>query len=288
MININDKQLKSLIKTVECGSFAKAEEELFLSRQALKKQIDSLEDELGFPLLTRSHQGIMLTPAGEEFYRYAKEMLNDTDATVQRCKEIAFSEQIIRIGVPHHPKLLLENVFAEFYGRFPNIKQQIVLMPFSRTTDALLEGRIDVAECIYRPFMNEVGIQHLKLFPLPYKCLVAPSHPLAKKDIVSIDELAGNLIYMNKSDSTLLAEVNEVHRGITFEATENDLQKISNICYNGGVFVSKAYFLDSMQPLVTVELKTKEVPMAAVIYRKSPSKNVKEFLNVIRQMYPQT
>ena len=54
---MDDKQLYSLLKIVECGSFSKAEEVLFLSKQALKKQIDSLEDEVGFPLTIRTHCG---------------------------------------------------------------------------------------------------------------------------------------------------------------------------------------------------------------------------------------
>ena len=48
---MNEQQLKTLKKTVECGSLSKAEETLYLSKQAIKKQIDSLEEEIGFTLL---------------------------------------------------------------------------------------------------------------------------------------------------------------------------------------------------------------------------------------------
>ena len=51
---MNEQQLKTLLKTVECGSLSRAEEALFLSKQAIKKQIDSLEEEIGFTLL-RGH-----------------------------------------------------------------------------------------------------------------------------------------------------------------------------------------------------------------------------------------
>ena len=55
---MNEQQLKTLLKTVECGSLSRAEEALFLSKQAIKKQIDSLEEEIGFTLLLRNRQGI--------------------------------------------------------------------------------------------------------------------------------------------------------------------------------------------------------------------------------------
>ena len=50
---MNDNQLRSFLTVAECGSFSKAEEGSFLSKQALIKQIDALEDELGFRLLSR-------------------------------------------------------------------------------------------------------------------------------------------------------------------------------------------------------------------------------------------
>jgi len=58
---MNDKQLQSFIVVAKLGSFSKAADELFLSKQALKKQIDSLERELCFTLFIRSAQGMTLT-----------------------------------------------------------------------------------------------------------------------------------------------------------------------------------------------------------------------------------
>ena len=39
---MNDKQLRSMIVIAQCGSFSRAEEQLFISKQALKKQMDAL------------------------------------------------------------------------------------------------------------------------------------------------------------------------------------------------------------------------------------------------------
>ena len=287
--DVNDKQLKSLIKTVECGSFAKAEEELYVSRQALKKQIDSLEEELGFTLLIRTHQGVALTPAGDEFCRNVKQMLGEMENAVQRCRQMAFYEEIVRISSPYHPRLLLENAFAEFYRRFPNIKQQVIFQSHSRAIESIIKGQTDAAEYIYRPEIEELDVQYLKLFPLPYKCLVAPSHPLAGKSIINMDELEGNSICLHKGEINLTAQLDKCcnGKGLPHESIDNDVQKITNICYNGGVFISKAYFLNSMQPLISIPLETEHVPMAIMLYRKSPSPNVRKFLNVIKEMYPQ-
>jgi len=282
---MNDKQLKSLLKAVECGSFSKAEEDLFLTKQALKKQIDSLEEEIGFSLLIRTHKGIALTPAGEEFCMSARKILDEMDNAVRRCKDIVSRKQTIRIASPHHSRLLLENVFAEYYRRYPYVNQQIILSASSRFIDDIISGRVDVAELTYRAALERDDIQYLNLFRMLYKCLVAPSHPLAKKTSIRPEELAGNHIGIHDND--LLSILDSHRRGLTLEVVNNDIQKINNICFNGGIFISKALFINSMQPLIPVRLETDFVPMAVVAYSRAPAPIVEEFLDVVREMYPQ-
>ena len=66
---MNDKQLRSMIVIAQCGSFSRAEEQLFISKQALKKQMDALEAELRVTLFIRTPKGIQLTPAGQAFLK---------------------------------------------------------------------------------------------------------------------------------------------------------------------------------------------------------------------------
>jgi DNA-binding transcriptional LysR family regulator len=284
---MNDKQLKSLIKTVECGSFSNAAEVLFLSKQALKKQLDSLEEEVGFSLLVRTHQGISLTPAGEEFCRGVRRILDEMDSVTQKCKDLAAPEQTIRIESPNHPRLLLENTFTEFSRRFPNIKQDVILQPSTHAIDDILKGRVDVAEYTYRASLENSGVQYLKLFPLHYKCLIAPNHPLAGNKIIHLEELSGSQVGLHMEYTDLLSQMNERCHDLSLNIMNYDVQKIINLCYNGGIYISKAYFLDSMQPLVPILLETELMPMAVILYRQSPSPIVREFLNVVQDIYSQ-
>ncbi|MBR3396608.1 MAG: LysR family transcriptional regulator [Lachnospiraceae bacterium] len=284
---MNDKQLKSLITIVECGSFAKAEEELFLSRQALKKQIDALEEELGFILLLRTHHGVALTPAGEEFCRHAKEIITSTDAVIKRCRDMTVREDTIRIASPYHYRLLLEDAFAEFHRKFPSIKQQVILESPSNALDSILNGEVDVAEYIYRPVLEDMDLRFMKIFELPYRCLVAPSHPFAKKRQLTLDDLKEKNIYIHRGENNLIVEMSQYGdgSGISFETIGNDVQQITNICYNGGVFISKAYFLNAMEPLIPVPLSTDHIPEAVILYSKTPSANTKKFIDIIRELY---
>ena len=64
---IVSRQVYSFLKIVECGSISRAAEQMYVSVPALAQQIRLLEEEIGTPLLVRSHSGVTPTPAGSLF-----------------------------------------------------------------------------------------------------------------------------------------------------------------------------------------------------------------------------
>jgi DNA-binding transcriptional LysR family regulator len=166
---MNYQQLKTLITTVECGSFSKAEEVLFLSKPAIKKQLDSLEEEVAFSILVRTRQGIFLTPAGGEFFGFARKALEELNSAIQRCRELSLLNQILRVENPYHPHLLLKNVFQTFSARFPSVK--LIVQMSGDYIEDILNNYADVAECIYSAALERPGIKYTHLFPMSYKCL---------------------------------------------------------------------------------------------------------------------
>ncbi len=71
-MNIN--QIHYFLAIVRTKSFSEAAYDLFISQSSISKQIKSLEEELGIKLFTRTSNQRVLTPAGQIFYRYAKNM----------------------------------------------------------------------------------------------------------------------------------------------------------------------------------------------------------------------
>lgn len=49
------------LKTVECGSFSRAAEELNFTQSGVSHAVQALEDELGITLLSRNRGGVVLT-----------------------------------------------------------------------------------------------------------------------------------------------------------------------------------------------------------------------------------
>lgn len=83
---MNEKQLSLFLTVADQGSFSKAEEIAYISKQAMLRQINSLEAEIGVRLLDRSAGGVRLTPAGREFYQGAGELLALREEVLSRCR----------------------------------------------------------------------------------------------------------------------------------------------------------------------------------------------------------
>ena len=56
----------AFVKTVECGSFTKAAEQLSYSQSGISRMINDLEKEWNVTLLERNRAGVQLTSDGKE------------------------------------------------------------------------------------------------------------------------------------------------------------------------------------------------------------------------------
>ena len=69
------QQLRYAICIANNKSMNKAAEELFITQPSLSSAIKDLEEEIGIDLFLRSNRGVVITPEGEEFLAYARQMM---------------------------------------------------------------------------------------------------------------------------------------------------------------------------------------------------------------------
>src|SRR3990167_2764826 len=82
---MNLRDLHYLITLSETKHFGQAAQKCFVSQPTLSMQLKKLEEELGVPLVERSHKNVLLTHAGLQIVEKAKGILSE----VQAIKNIA-------------------------------------------------------------------------------------------------------------------------------------------------------------------------------------------------------
>ena len=73
------KQLQYFVRCAEEQNLSRAAESLYTSQPHVSMVIRALEQELGTALFTREARGVLLTPAGQRVYTYAKQILRNMD-----------------------------------------------------------------------------------------------------------------------------------------------------------------------------------------------------------------
>ena len=85
---MTSQQLLTFLAVAECLNYRKAAEQLYVTQPAVSKQIITLEKELDFPLFKRNKRDVVLTPAGELFYKYARFSYDQLEKVLEECRAI--------------------------------------------------------------------------------------------------------------------------------------------------------------------------------------------------------
>jgi DNA-binding transcriptional LysR family regulator len=288
---MNSYQVKTFVCVVEQGSFSRASEILFTSKQALIKQIQALEEELGIKLFSRSNRGIVPTAAGRRFLEGVIKIGTEFKYLVQDCRNIDKNNRVIKIASLEHHQLFLEKAMAEFSSRFPEVKQEIYYFKvFEDPIRGLLNNSYDIVACFLKDEYLREGISYTYMFHQPCLCIMAESNPLANQKFVTLKDISRHRIGMSKRKYKLdiIAELEAINPDVNIvECDGDESQFILNFCFTGGIYISKIYFVANLKPLVPVPLKPDFAEQIVVYYRKDHPDALTDFINVIAEVYGQ-
>ena len=90
--------VQCFLTVARLGSFTAAAAELYMTRQAVSKQVLRLERELGAELFLRTTKRVEITPAGKLFAAYYIEQAERFDEVCRQVEQLSGGSSAIRIG----------------------------------------------------------------------------------------------------------------------------------------------------------------------------------------------
>lgn len=102
-------------------SFTKAGDELFLSQSAVSRQIQQLEEQLGVPLFVRRTRALLLTDAGQRYFRAVAQALGELREATTRLAAAAQGRTVTVTTTVTFASLWLVPRLADFQERHPGI-----------------------------------------------------------------------------------------------------------------------------------------------------------------------
>jgi DNA-binding transcriptional LysR family regulator len=140
---VETSELLAFAKTVDARSLSRAAAELGVPRATVSRRLARLEERLGTRLLRRTTRSLVLTDAGEAFYRHARIVLDAVDtaeASVSRRDDAIRGD--LRVSVPPIVDDGLYALIEDFARKHPALR---VHMHFSSGLVDLRRGGFDVA-----------------------------------------------------------------------------------------------------------------------------------------------
>src|SRR5687768_6212835 len=142
---------RTFLEIVKTGSFVRAAANLNLTQTAVSARIRVLEDQLDRPLFVRNKAGARLTPAGDQFLRYATTLVQVWERARHQVAVPAGREKIVTVGGEHSVwNPLLADWLVWMRGECPDVAVRVRIDAPDRLMEQVQDGIVDVA-VLYAP-----------------------------------------------------------------------------------------------------------------------------------------
>ena len=174
------QQLKYVTTIANIGSISEAAKRLFVSQPSLTKAIKELEKEMGITIFDRTNKGITVSKEGERFLGYARQVLEQAALLEEQYKSQSGGKKQFSVSTQHYSFAVnaFETQTYEIIDDVAHMKSEIGLLYYNDFNRPVLEKLIHTNELTF----TELFTAHPHIF-------IGKTHPLAHKEVVSMDEL---------------------------------------------------------------------------------------------------
>ena len=212
IVSIN--KYKVFKKVVELGSLTKAAEALGFTQSGVSHLINSLEDEVGFLLLSRNRSGVKLTENGEMILKTVSEILKWHEHLEQQVAAI----QGIELGTIHIGTFTsvsvnwLPGIIKDFQHDYPNILVNFIEGDYREIEDWIADGKID---CGFLSLPTRDAFDVIPLAKDQMLVLLPVDHPLSTKPVLRLTDIIDEPFIMQRKGGD--DDINRVIEGTSFK-----------------------------------------------------------------------
>lgn len=194
---MNILHIKYAIEVARVGSLNKAAQNLILAQPNLSRSIKELEAEIGIKIFERSVKGMVLTPEGEEFIEYAKEIVDHINHVEMIYKNGAVNKQKFSISVPR--ACYISEAFAEFSKSIPYTHTEFFYKETNskNTINNILNSDYKLGiirysagnDKYFKEILEEKELSYELIAEFSYKLIMSRDNPLSQQKTITFNDL---------------------------------------------------------------------------------------------------
>ncbi len=195
-------RLEIFVEVVKKGTFSRAAVSLFLTQPTVSSHIAQLEREVGSPLFERRGRKVVLTPAGEEFFPIARDIINMKEKGLEQISRFKVETKgTIEIAASSTPgTYLLPRLLGSFQKENPDISFSLNLTPSQKARELVASYQSDLG----LTGEGELGkdLEQFLLYRDKMVGIIPGGHPWQGKEIEIKDFLEKPLIVPQPGSAT--------------------------------------------------------------------------------------
>lgn len=190
------QQLRYVVMIADSGSMNEAAKRLFISQPSLSGSIKELETEIDVQLFLRSNRGIQVTPEGEEFLGYARQVLEQYQLLEykyidkQKTEKFSVSTQHYSFAVRAFVEVVKQEGMEEYDFAIHETKTYEVIenvRTFKSEIGVLYLNSFN--EQVLQKILRENGLEFTELFQCDTYVYLWNGHPLAGQPVLTMEQL---------------------------------------------------------------------------------------------------
>ena len=176
------RHLRYFVAIGEEQHYGRAAHRLRIAQPALSRQIQNLEEEIGFKLFDRLARGVKISAAGKLFLEDARRILQQVDEATKRARRVASGQSgTLRVGfvesISWHG--VVPDSFRRFRERQPDAELQLKPLSSLQQIEAVQSGQLD-AGFVFTIANTDGALAQLEVAVLNLMLAVPKRHPLTK------------------------------------------------------------------------------------------------------------
>jgi DNA-binding transcriptional LysR family regulator len=202
--------LRYFSETAHLGSVRAASERLHISPSAISRQIAKLEHELRAAMFDRRADGMKLTAAGEILQLKVEAMVRE----LARVKSHIAALQQLQAGTVDlycfqtAVESFVAPVLHEFHMRHPNVLFTVTMSSTDETVEALINGVAEIGLVVNPPERDTIAVTEILRDTIV--AAVAPTHTLARRNVISLRELADFPLILTETSFGLRQQIDRI------------------------------------------------------------------------------
>ncbi|MGB0968053.1 MAG: LysR family transcriptional regulator [Halocynthiibacter sp.] len=259
---MNLQQLAIFREVIKTGSVSQAARNMGRTQPAISASLKALEESLNMTLFKREGRRLSPLPEAQYLLSEANEVLERLQTAEQNLTNMRdrVKGSLKIVAMPGPSAYLLPVFISKFIENRPDVNVSLVTRSTPQVRNLISAQAFDIGVCDISGANPEAKLYQTEVIPCHCLCAVSQTHPLARKDRISVQDLSGQAMGLLQA-----GHVTAVATQKAFEASGATF----NLRVDAQYFLQLLNFVEAGQICVVLD------PLSAQSYLQSQGQNGK-------------